>query len=35
MIASGTVESLKNGSDLESSFLALTEHEAPPAPRRA
>lgn len=35
MIASGTVESLKNGTDLESSFLALTEHEAPPAPRRA
>jgi ABC-2 type transport system ATP-binding protein len=34
IIASGTVESLKNGNDLESSFLALTEHEAPPTSRR-
>ena len=35
MIASGTVASLKGESELESSFLALTEHEAPPAPRGA
>ena len=35
MIASGTVASLKGEGDLESRFLALTEHEAPPAPRRA
>ncbi len=34
MIASGTVASLKGEGDLESRFLALTEHEAPPAPRR-
>jgi ABC-2 type transport system ATP-binding protein len=35
MIASGTVASLKGEDDLESRFLALTEHEAPPAPRGA
>jgi ABC-2 type transport system ATP-binding protein len=29
MIATGTVASLKGGRDLESSFLALTEHESP------
>lgn len=29
MIASGTVAALKGDRDLESSFLALTEHEAP------
>src|ERR1043165_627007 len=29
MLASGTVASLKGDRDLESSFLALTEHEAP------
>ena len=33
MIASGTVASLKGDSDLESSFLALTEHEAPAKPQ--
>jgi ABC-2 type transport system ATP-binding protein len=33
IIASGTVASLKGGRDLETSFLELTEHEAPPAPR--
>jgi ABC-2 type transport system ATP-binding protein len=35
MIVSGTVADLKGGRDLESSFLALTEHEAPPPPRGA